>query len=177
MEAIVSPPRTAMEVFKLLPEGSLAEVIENNLYMSPTPITPHQRMVRKLLVKLDAWIEEKSLGEVFIAPFDVYLDEHTNAVQPDIIYVSNENSTIVDEESTIHGVPDLLIEILSPGNRNYDLEIKKNLYEKFGVKEYWAIDPLTKEVLGYFLIDGKYLDAEMLKGKIASKLLSKTFIF
>jgi Uma2 family endonuclease len=45
------------------------------------------------------------------------------------------------------------------------------------VKEYWAIDPLTKEVLGYFLIDGKYLDAEMLKGKIASKLLSKTFIF
>jgi Uma2 family endonuclease len=94
-----------------------------------------------------------------------------------IIYVSNENSTIVDEESTIHGVPDLLIEILSPGNRNYDLEIKKNLYEKFGVKEYWAIDPLTKEVLGYFLIDGKYLDAEMLKGKIASKLLSKTFIF
>lgn len=177
METIISPPRTAMEVFKLLPEGSLAEVIENNLYMSPTPIAPHQRMVRKLLVKLDAWIEEGNLGEVFIAPFDVYLDENTNAVQPDIIYVSNENSGIVDEESTIHGVPDLLIEILSPGNKNYDLETKKNLYEKFGVKEYWAIDPLTKEAIGHFLSDGTYVSKEIFAGKIVSKLLRKSFEF
>jgi Uma2 family endonuclease len=174
---LINPPRTAMEVFKMLPEGSLAEVIENRLYMSPTPITPHQRVIRKLLVKLDAWIEEKNLGEVFAAPFDVYLDDYANAVQPDLIFVSTENSTIVDEESTIHGVPDLLIEVLSPGNRNYDLITKKNLYEKFGVKEYWVIDPKSNEVFGYLLTDGKYQAVEKSIGKIDSKVLKKSIAF
>ncbi len=175
--ALINPPRTAMEVFKMLPEGSLAEVIENSLFMSPTPITPHQRVIRKLLVKLDAWIEEKSLGEVFVAPLDVYLDDHSNAVQPDLIFISIENSSIIDEEGTIHGVPDLLIEVLSPGNRNYDLITKKNLYEKFGVKEYWVIDPKSNEVFGYFLTGGKYQAVEKSVGKIDSKVLKKSIVF
>ena len=142
---VQQPPRTIMEVFKLLPEGTLAEIIENKLYMSPTPVTKHQRIISKLLSGLYVFVNKDDKGEVFTAPFDVFLDEESNAVQPDIIFVSKENSKIIDEETTIHGVPDLLIEILSPGNRKHDLVTKKDLYEKFGVKEYWIIDPETKE--------------------------------
>lgn len=65
-EVIVSPPRTIMEVFKMLPEGTLAEVIDKTLYMSPTPITAHQRIVRKLSTEIDSYLTDKSIGELFL---------------------------------------------------------------------------------------------------------------
>lgn len=64
---------------------------------------------------------------MFLPPFDVYLDEQSNAVQPDIIVVLNENKKIIDPNGHIHGVPDLLVEILSPGNRGFDLIGKRSL--------------------------------------------------
>jgi Uma2 family endonuclease len=121
------------------------------------------------------YIEAQNLGEVFIAPFDVYLDEQQNAVQPDIIFVSKERLFII--ENHIHGVPDLLIEILSEGNKSHDLKTKKDLYETFGVKEYWAIDPTTKEAIGYFLTAGKYAEAINVVARIDSKILAHSFEF
>jgi len=79
-ETLVCPPRTMMDVFKMLPEGTLAEIIDNRLYMSPSPIGKRQRLITKLTLQLGNYIELKSLGDLFIAPFDVFLDEEENAV-------------------------------------------------------------------------------------------------
>lgn len=169
------PPRTIMEVFTMLPEGTLAELIDGKIYTSPSPVTNHQRIIFKLSRSLAAYAEQNDLGEIFISPFDVYLDDHANAVQPDIIFVSKDQSHIVKDH--IHGVPDLLIELLSPGNKTHDTVIKKSLYEKFGVKEYWIIDPNTKESIGYELKGKRYEEFAKSIGSITSRLLDHHFEF
>lgn len=174
---IDSPPRTIMEVYKSLPEGTLAELIDNVLYMSPSPVYKHQRVLLSLASQLKSRIEDMNLGAVAIAPFDVYLDETGNAVQPDIVIVLKRNLHILNEEGHIHGVPDLLVEVLSPGNTDHDLVRKKNLYEKFGVKEYWIVDPDTTQASVFFLQNQKYqLHFEGLSN-IESKLLKQSFQF
>jgi Uma2 family endonuclease len=115
------------------------------------------------------------LGEIFTAPFDVYLDEHSNAVQPDILFIAKENLNIV--RGHVHGVPDLIIEILSEGNSEHDMVRKRNLYEKSGVKEYWIIHPTTKAVIGYQLRGASFNELETTRGKINSQLLNNTFSF
>jgi Uma2 family endonuclease len=146
-----------MEVYKNLPEGTLAELIDNTLYMSPSPISKHQLVLNKINNILFNEFEKSQNATLFIAPFDVYLDEKSNAVQPDIVIVLDENKNIIDPNGHIHGVPDLLVEILYPGNKEYDLIKKKDLYERFGVKEYWIVDPDTKLALCYELKKDKYV--------------------
>lgn len=176
-DIVANPPRTMMEVFKMLPEGTLAELIENTLYMSPTPVSNHQRIITKLLVQLSLHADAHQMGEVFTAPFDVYLDDISNAVQPDILFIAKANANIVEENGHVHGVPDLIIEVLSPGNRKHDLVIKKNLYEKFGVKEYWIIDPETKKTIGYQLRNNVFESLKESSGEIVSVLFSQSFTF
>ncbi len=174
---IETPPRTIMEVYKMLPEGTLVELIDNTIYMSPSPVNKHQKILQSLFRKLSEQIEDSGKGELFIAPHDVYLDEHSNAVQPDIIVVLNKNKHIIDTEGYIHGVPDLLIEILSPGNAEYDLIKKKSLYETFGVKEYWVVDPKTKLALVFELKAGVFVKVGESIGVIQSILLEQSFHF
>ncbi|MFZ6013370.1 MAG: Uma2 family endonuclease [Bacteroidota bacterium] len=165
-----------MEVYKMLPEGTLAELIEGSIYMSPSPNTNHQRITGKLYRLLSDFVEDNSLGEVFSPPYDVYLDEHSNAVQPEVIFVGNKNKRIIKKDC-IHGVPDLLIEGLSKGNKNHDTVRKKQLYEKFGVREYWIVDPETKETMGYSLKNKIYIECGRYRGKIKSVLLDHEFNF
>ena len=174
---IITPPRTIMEVFKMLPEGTLAEVIENTLYMSPTPSTKHQRLVTLLLTQIHKYVSENSLGEVFPAPLDVFLDEHSNAVQPDILFISNQKISILDNNGAIRGAPDFIIEILSPGSIKHDQVTKKNLYEKSGVKEHWIVDPDNKKATGFLLKNSMYELISEAEGKIASMLLGTSFSF
>lgn len=166
-----------MEVFKSLPEGTLAEIIEGELYMSSSGNTNHQRISRKITAAFEKFLDNNpTKGEFFVAAYDVYLDETSNAVQPDLVFVLQENSSIIKEDC-IHGVPDLLVEILSPGNKKHDLETKKVVYEKFGVKEYWIIDPKTKQSTGYLLQNGTYSPLETDFGKLKSVLLNHEFTF
>jgi Uma2 family endonuclease len=85
--------------------------------------------------------------------------------------VLEDNRNIIDPNGHIHGVPDLLVEVLSPGNKDHDLIKKKDLYERFGVKEYWIIDPETKLALCFQLVSGKYVKAGEEIGLIQSILL------
>ena len=176
-QSIKTPPRTMMEVFQMLPEGTLAELINGSIYMSPAPSPKHQRIIGKLYRLLSEYVEKNMLGEILLAPCDVYLDNHSNAVQPDIIYISSRQSGIVQENSSIHGVPDMLMEVLSPGNSDHDRILKKDLYQKFGVKEYWIINPETNEVVGFTLKDGKYTSLGQFSGSISSPLLKSDFAF
>lgn len=176
LQKIQGPPRTAVEVFKLLPEGTLCEVINNTIYMSPSPTTNHQRILKSIFKQIDNFIEERKLGEVFFSAIDVFLDDK-NAFQPDLIFISNKNTGFLDPEGGFHGVPDLIVKVLSPFNKNHDLVKKKSVYEKRGVKEYWVIDPKTKEVTGFEWKEGSFQELMKSKSKIKSVLLKKTFSF
>lgn len=164
-----------MEVYKALPEGTLAELIGGTVYIPVSRVRAHQRTVAILSSKMILFAEENKAGEVYTAPFDVYLDEHSNAVQPDIVFVSAAKLSIIDRY--IHGVPDLIVEVLSNGNEGHDRIRKKALYERFGVSEYWIVDAATKDVTGYFYQNGKYDEAVACTAKITSRVLNNTFEF
>ncbi len=175
--SIPTPPRTIMEVFKMLPEGTLAELINGTIYMSPSPLSRHQLVSNDLCTDLTVHLRSKRAGKVLSAPIDVFLDEESNAVQPDIVVVLGENISIINPGGHIHGVPDLLVEVLSKGNNKHDLITKKDLYEKFGVQEYWVVDPETKLAMIFSLKEGKYTLIDETIASIHSPLLNHTFIF
>ncbi|HEU4903104.1 MAG TPA: Uma2 family endonuclease, partial [Flavisolibacter sp.] len=91
---IQTPPRTILEVFESLPEGTLAEIINNNLVMSPAPDFEHQDIVYELATLLRAYVKEKNLGKVVGAPVDVYLNPE-NVYQPDVFFLSSERMNLV----------------------------------------------------------------------------------
>jgi Uma2 family endonuclease len=166
---IEHPPKTIMEVYQMLPEGTLAELIDGIIYMSPFPVAIHQIVQGEIFRKLGNYVVNNDLGIIIPPPLDVFLDDHSNAVQPDFIFVGKAQRHII--KSKIEGTPDLVGEILSPGNTAHDLEVKKELYERFGVKEYWIIDPQTKKATGFKLANGKFEALPVSFGKIRSVLL------
>ncbi len=168
-------PRTAMELFEILPEGLLCEVIENTLYMTPTPDFFHQKISSELQYAILTQLKKSNSGECVAAPIDVFLDT-TNAFQPDILFIAKENLGII-KDGKIRGTPDLIIEILSPGSTKNDKIIKRNVYERNGVKEYFIVEPKTKEVITYYLKGKNFEKQTSKKGKVKSLLLKKTFSF
>jgi Uma2 family endonuclease len=154
MKYLSDIPRTAMEVYQMLPEGTLCEVIDNTLFMSPSPNTEHQRILGEIFAEMKIHLKHNAKGEVFISPYDVYLDNGQSVVQPDIVFVGLKSSDKI-RRNGIHGGPDLVIEVLST-NLNHDKKRKFELYERNGIPEYIIIDPETKENWHYLLTDGKY---------------------
>jgi Uma2 family endonuclease len=153
METYIKPPRTGIEAFELMPEGTLCQLINDVLVMSPAPTIPHARAQNKIFITLYDFVEQMEKGEVFCAPVDVYIN-NKNVYQPDIFYISNEKKEIIKNRG-IFGVPDLIIEILS-ADRNYDLKKKKQVYEQCNVKEYWVVDPETKWAEGFVLENNQF---------------------
>ncbi|MCL4461254.1 MAG: Uma2 family endonuclease [Nitrospirae bacterium] len=146
------------EEFLTLPEGgpSRYEIIDGELYMTPSPNIRHQRISRKLLLVIGKFLETHPLGEVFDAPCDVvFSQDPLQVAEPDLIFVSKAHAAIITEKN-IQGVPDLLVEILSPGTAATDRRVKRTLYERFGVPEYWIVDPDAEIVQVFRLSDGRY---------------------
>ncbi len=110
----------------------------------PSPGSSHQREGGRLYRFLCDFVEKRNLGEIFIAPLDVILDDE-NTAQPDIIFVAKANAGIVQERG-IFGAPDLVVEILSPGSIRRDRYEKQALYAEFGIKEYWIVDRANKSL-------------------------------
>ena len=107
--------------------------------MAPAPNIRHQTISLSLGLVLVNFVRNNGLGKVFLAPTDVVLSD-LNVVQPDILYISNERREIITENN-ISGAPDLVVEILSPSTASRDRELKLGLYARFGVREYWIVDP------------------------------------
>ena len=130
------------------------ELIEGELYMTPSPITNHQRISGRIEFELRKFVLENDCGEVFDAPYDVYFDDE-NVVQPDILFISKDRLNIIGDKN-LQGAPDLVIEILSESNAYRDLIQKKKLYARFGVKEYWIVVPGEKTIDIHILKDKTY---------------------
>lgn len=149
------------------------ELFDGEIMKRSAPSLIHQRISRKLLGKMDAYIEKKKLGEIFSAPVDLNLDEH-NAFQPDLAFISKERSFLIEDDDYIKGAPDLVVEIISPGTVKKDRVIKKNLCERFAIREYWLVDPLNKGIEIYIMQEDKYVlhDLQEISGKISSTVLT-----
>ena len=119
-------------------DGKRHEIIDGRHYMNAAPNPRHQAISRHIQFQLYVAIEQQQLGEVISAPIDVQFTD-SDVVQPDIIIVLRKNQIITPIK--IDGVPDLVIEILSPSSRKLDVSLKKRLYEQSGVPEYWIVDP------------------------------------
>ena len=176
MVAIEQVPKTALDVFRLLPEGTLCEVIDNVLYMSPASKYTHQSLLFLLAKKIDRCLEGKNIGEVIISPFDVFFENLLSAVQPDILVLLNQNRHILKEDGSIYGAPDVIIEILS-SDKKRDAVKKKSLYERAGVKEYFIVNPSEREITGWLLKENVYQHQSTEAGKFKSAILSFEFEF
>ena len=136
-----------------LSEGTRAELIDGDLLMCPSPRTPHQRAIMKLVTLLNDFVRWKAVGEVFVAPFDVHLPSG-DIVEPDVIFVAKSNAGIVQD--WIRGVPDPVVEVLSPERIERDRIVKRDLYARNGVREYWIVDPQCRTVEVFSLAGERY---------------------
>ena len=133
------------EDYLLFPDdGKRHEIIAGDHYMTPAPKTKHQRVSFNLTIALGSFVKQRSLGMVLAAPCDVIFSDE-NIVQPDLLFVSTARAAIVTEDN-IRGAPDLVVEIISETTRKKDEVTKRKLYERFGVVEYWIVDPELETV-------------------------------
>lgn len=134
-------PRFTVDDILLFPDdGHRHEIIEGVHYVTPSPATRHQRLVQRLSLALGQHLQQHpEQGEVFLAPFDVVLSQH-DVVEPDVLVIAGDQVEILTEQRVV-GAPALVIEVLSPGTRQRDEQIKRRLYERAGVREYWLVDP------------------------------------
>lgn len=157
-----------------IPDGdtNIYELINGEIVKRASPNSPHQRLSMKLIRVLDKHIFDNQLGELFHPPLDVVLDDE-NVPQPDIIFISKERDFIIPADGPIMGAPDLIIEIISPGTARYDRGDKKDLYERFQVKEYWIADPKNASIEVYNLVEGRYklVSYAASEGEIESQVL------
>ncbi len=147
------------------------EVINGRLYEMPAPHFEHQVISKYLFLKLNTFVEHKSLGVIIYSPFDVILSEDT-VVQPDIVFISKENLRNV-KEGRLYGSPDLVVEIVSPTSYYRDRYEKFRIYEEAGIKEYWIVYPGEKAIEVWVLKEGKYELHSIAsgKGKVKSEVL------
>jgi Uma2 family endonuclease len=158
-----------------LPEDKRYEILDGDLYVVPAPNTRHQRISKRIHFALMAQIEAKGLGEIFNAPFDVVFSDE-NIAQPDLLFICRERLGLLTE-ANLAAAPDLAVEILSPGTRQKDLAIKRKIYARFGVREYWIVDPEanTVEVLVWrksgYAASGIFGEAEHLVSPLLPELV------
>lgn len=152
----------------------IIEYINGVIYMSPSPSTKHQRVSGRLNTKLMLYLENKPC-EVIQAPYDIELKcediDDEKLVIPDLSVICDLNGFT---DNKYIGVPNLIIEILSPSNQGHDLVTKFNLYMKYKVKEYWIVNPLKNAITVYLLNDDGFYEQADIKvdtGIIHSSIL------
>ena len=148
------------------------ELIEGILIKKQAPSPLHQNVVVSISHAFKSLTLAKNNGFSYVSPIDVYFDKYSNT-QPDVLFIVKDREFIIDPLQGIVGAPDLIVEVLSPSTAKLDKVDKKALYLKFGVKEYWIVDPIYKEVLVYVLNENQYeLKQELIEeGKIESVVL------
>ena len=129
------------EDFLLFPDdGKRHELIDGEHYVTPSPNIRHQRIIGNLYFLIRVWLESHPIGQIFLSPLDVVFSDF-DVVEPDLLYLSNERASQVLTQLHVKGVPELVVEIASKSTRKRDETIKRRLYERVGVSEYWVVDP------------------------------------
>jgi len=129
-------------------DGLRHELIDGEHYVTPAPNTKHQTILGNLYLSIRNWLETHPVGRVFFAPFDVVFSDF-DVVEPDLLYLSHARAAEALTPKHVRGVPELVVEIASKGTRKRDETIKRHLYERTEVTEYWVIDPEVDTVRIY----------------------------
>ena len=119
--------------------GKRYEIVEGDLFVTPVPRRLDQRIVTRLSRLLSGFVDDHQLGEVYVSPFDVVFSPF-DIVEPDLVYFSNARESVLTELNA-QGAPDLVVEVFSETTEKTDRTFKLKLYGKFGVQEYWMLDP------------------------------------
>ncbi|HEX4966315.1 MAG TPA: Uma2 family endonuclease [Thermoanaerobaculia bacterium] len=155
-----SPGHWTFEDYLRLPEdGQRYEVLRGELYVTPAPSYDHQFSVSRLSLFLGGLALQRDLGVVLVAPFDVRLPRRlADPVEPDLVFFRKGNEP-QSGDKLFTGVPDLVVEVLSPKSRRVDQGTKLEIYEEAGIPEYWLVDPLSRTVVIYQLGEaGTYVE-------------------
>ena len=168
------PPQgqwTEEDYFALPDANRIVELSEGKIIMPPHPTRSHQSALEEIFVRLRAFVLERELGEVHIAPLPVRLWSE-KIREPDIFFLSKEHADKAGEK--VYGVPDLVIEVLSPGTEQVDRGKKYLEYAKAGVREYWIVEPQKRNIEVYVLrgniykLQGKYKVGQLARSELLS---------
>ena len=179
---VFTKKKATVEDYLKTPEGGGYQLIDGEIidYKAlsngmATPSSLHQFLAGYIYAELVYRLKISKLGKICIAPFGVFLDEET-VLEPDIFFIKKERYSLIEQKGLV-GIPDLVIEILSPSTSYYDTKKKFIIYEKYQLPEYWIIDPEDGETKGYFLTEGKLVQQFQDTYKITSALLNETLDF
>ena len=126
------------------------EIIDGELHVSTQPHWRHQRLADQIRLALHRWDPDERRGVVIWAPGVIFAEDE--AVAPDLVWVARERfPQVIDDDGKLHAAPDLVVEVLSPGRENErrDRELKLDVYQRRGVREYWIVDWREPAVLVY----------------------------
>jgi Uma2 family endonuclease len=161
--------------FLLFPDDGLRhELIDGEHYVTASPNMKHQRVSGNLHFLIRAWLELHPVGQLFYAPFDVVFTRY-DVVEPDLLYMSHARAKEVLTAANVQGVPELVIEIGSPSTRKRDETIKRRLYEREGVSEYWVVDPDIDVIRVYRREDDRFGRARELSVEAGDVLTTPLF--
>ncbi len=154
----------------------LTEIIEGEETMGPSPFRIHQRIVFNIADIMRQYVKKNDLGEVYLSPLDVIFEEGVNRLQPDILFVKKNNHAILQD--WIRGVPDMVCEIVSPGSYERDTEVKRAVYEKYKVPEFWVVIPELQMIEILTIENGRYMKHSIaeLEGMVTSKVIEGLII-
>lgn len=152
MSTQIEPLLTIADLDAMPDDGNRYEIIDGELFVSCSPSLTHQRVSRNFLVWITNWLAQNPIGEVFATPGVMFSE--FSGVSPDIVFITNERRNEIASGERVFGAPDLIIEIVSPGSENHrrDRVAKRQLYGKYGVKEYWVVDPQQRTIEIYYLV-------------------------
>lgn len=137
-----------------MPEDSKRrEIIDGELFVTPAPRISHQRILLNIAKAIQKYLDEHPIGELIISPMDVIFSEF-DVLEPDLIFVRNERRHILKD--WVRGAPDLVVGILSPTTAARDRGVKLKAYARFGVTEYWIVDPDQQAIEVYRLAPEGY---------------------
>jgi Uma2 family endonuclease len=147
-EVMVGPDPGAWtyeDYLRLPDDGRRYEILRGRLLMSPAPRPRHQQIVGRLFLALSHFLHATELGDLYFAPIDVLLPGLAQPVQPDLVMIRKARREVIQERAIV-GVPDLIIEVLSPSSWQIDRRDKYELYAEAGVSEYWTVDPERRTI-------------------------------
>jgi Uma2 family endonuclease len=153
MAAKIEPLLTVADLDACPDDGNRYELIEGELFVSRSPGIPHQLILHNLQMELGQYLRANPIGILVPGTGAIFSDY--DAVIPDLLFVQHERWENVTSGQKVTGAPDIIVEILSPGaeNRRRDLQVKRQLYSKYGVAEYWIVDGENQSVLIFRLQD------------------------
>jgi Uma2 family endonuclease len=179
MSAKIEPLLTISDLDAMPEDGNRYELFEGEIFVSRAPSLSHQIILANLLAILRAYLDRNPIGQAIPTPGVIFSE--SNGAIPDIVFISSQLFRQLVFEERINGAPELIVEIVSPGKENArrDRVVKRQVYGRFGVKEYWIVDPEKRAIEIYQLkkhtlaLMGTKMDEDEIHTQILPSLVFK----